>query len=321
MRTKRLSPRDLIFSSLDQVRFFSFTSVGALQIFLLFPRQKSQQQRHCKFSQAYNIVIVFNQSPARQLKNSSNSLNEFNFDSMPTYFNLVSYFKLETYLFLLSLWLFKDFDSSVRKLIGSKTSSSSTANWFSQVVNGSSSRPSSNGSKLSGYFQRSSTSSAASDGPIPTVWAGLDWTGTAASISDHLRCRRRFCRATCAQVAWCLSTRTASGDWSTPAATSDATPASSPVNFAHSARQVTLASLVCYTFPFIPSVLIGGENIVIQYYPWRPVSHEVSSPDLQKPRESIGSGYCDIFHGHLEPLAHRQPTIHPSPPNRLRFKK
>ena len=28
MRTKRLSPRDLIFSSLDQVRFFSFTSVG-----------------------------------------------------------------------------------------------------------------------------------------------------------------------------------------------------------------------------------------------------------------------------------------------------
>ena len=52
----------------------------------------------------------------------------------------------------------------MRKLIGSKTSSSSTANGAPQVVNGSSSRPSSNGSstgsKLSGYFQRSSSATS-----------------------------------------------------------------------------------------------------------------------------------------------------------------
>ena len=68
------------------------------------------------------------------------------------------------HLFVVVASLILDFGSSVRKLIGSKTSSSSTANGAPQVVNGSSSRPSSNGSstgsKLSGYFQRSSSATS-----------------------------------------------------------------------------------------------------------------------------------------------------------------
>lgn len=58
-------------------------------------------------------------------------------------------------------WL--DFGSSVRKLIGSKTSSPA-AHDVSQLVNGSSAtpppRPSAASSKLSGYFQRSSSASS-----------------------------------------------------------------------------------------------------------------------------------------------------------------
>ena len=166
-------------------------------------------------------------------------------------------------------------------MIGSKTSSSSTANGVSQVVNGSSSRPSSNGSKLSGYFQRSSSATSSGFGrasntnslsriglngngginqrppPLPPSVLPSDLCPSCLMPFDKNRKRRLIDFCGHERCYACLFS-------------SELCPLCSPGN----PRVSCFFHRVCYTFPFIPSVFIGGENIVIQYHPWRPVSHE-----------------------------------------------